>query len=81
MHVVRHVYQGWSISSLDSSCSEIGQRVSLLDPPQLDPSLGCFVWEKCGCQLHRPTLMTADAGQAYESIDTPVIFNTSNDLF
>ena len=76
--IVNSVYNGFDIPNLTTAGDYIDVCVKKQWRRSPQSSCTCV---GCGCQLSHPTLITADAGQAYEVIETEFINSTISDIF
>ena len=80
LFLVRYIYQSLQFVSLDTAASELESRSKILTPPKLGDK-GKPHCVRCSCEMPHPGLLKADAGQAYEIIDSQYITQTNGEIF
>ena len=79
--MMRYVTPGWSLRDMGQAFDLLRQRVQALDPPVRDPQTGGFCCVSCGAAMLYPTIVIADAGQAYEDLDSHENEKVTDQLF
>ena len=73
--LVNKVTPGWSFTSLETAFDEIRSHSEVLLPPA-----ATYCCTRCRDQMLVPGCLVCDAGQAYEAIPLPVIYQCLNSL-
>ena len=67
-HLMNTHSKGWNFSDLTHSAAELKQAYHETEPRELTEKTRCI---RCSCQMNRPSIIAADAGQAYEELNLP----------
>ena len=70
--------KGWNFSNLTHSAAELKQAYHETEPRELTEKTRCI---RCSCQMNRPSIIAADAGQAYEELNLPYVYETLDDFY
>ena len=80
-HVMQYLTPGWGLRDMSQAFPLLVDRASWLKRPTRRQATGCYHCERCGREMSYPTLLVADAGQAYEDLDTSAIYTAVQELF
>ena len=72
-HLLELYGRGWNFSCLTNSASELSEKYAATTPRAPGPNCCCL---KCGAAMKTPSIIAADAGQAYEELGAEFVSST-----